>query len=55
MSEQTAQPIGATMAFVRDLCHYADSMSYVGYLWPLWGSARRTFADKIVHTVVVED
>src|ERR1700722_4429912 len=37
LSEQTGQPIGAGMAFVRDLAHIVDSViCYVGYLFPLW-------------------
>jgi uncharacterized RDD family membrane protein YckC len=51
---QTGQPIGAGMAFLRDLCHIVDSIiCYVGYLFPLWDSKRQTLADKIVSTVVV--
>jgi uncharacterized RDD family membrane protein YckC len=54
VSEQTGQPIGAGMAFLRDLCHILDSLScYIGWLWPLWDAKRQTFADKIMKTVVV--
>lgn len=53
ISEQTDAPIGAMNAFVRDLVHILDSMSYVGYLWPLWDDKRQTFADKLVKTIVV--
>ena len=53
ISEQTGQPIGAGMAFVRYLCHILDSICYIGYLWPLWDSKRQTFADKIMKTVVI--
>jgi uncharacterized RDD family membrane protein YckC len=43
-------------AFLRDLCHYADSGSlYLGYLWPLWDDRRQTFADKIMQTVVLRE
>ena len=54
VSLQTGQPIGAGLAFVRQICHFLDSLPcYVGYLWPLWDEKRQTFADKIVGTVVV--
>jgi uncharacterized RDD family membrane protein YckC len=41
--------------FLRLLCHYLDSVVYVGYLWPLWDPMRQTFADKIMKTVVVKE
>jgi uncharacterized RDD family membrane protein YckC len=54
VGENTGQPIGAAMAFARDLCHFVDSIiCYIGYLFPLWDAKRQTLADKIVHTVVV--
>jgi uncharacterized RDD family membrane protein YckC len=54
VNEQTGQPIGAGMAFLRDLCHILDSLAcYIGWLWPLWDAKRQTFADKNMKTVVV--
>ncbi len=54
ISEETGQPIGPLMAFVRDIAHMADSfICYIGWLFPLWDSKRQTLADKIVKTVVV--
>jgi hypothetical protein len=54
LGEETGQPIGAGMAFVRDLAHILDSLPfYLGWLWPLWDGKRQTFADKVVKTVVV--
>ncbi|MEO7058943.1 MAG: RDD family protein [Lapillicoccus sp.] len=54
VSEKTGQPIGAGMAFVRDLAHIVDGIiCYIGYLFPLWDSKRQTLADKIMSTVVV--
>jgi uncharacterized RDD family membrane protein YckC len=54
ISENTGQPIGAGMAFLRDICHWIDSLiCYVGWLFPLWDSKRQTIADKIIKTVVV--
>ena len=54
ISESTGQPIGAGMAFVRDIAHIVDSIiCYVGWLFPLWDSKRQTLADKIMKTVVI--
>jgi len=54
VSEETGQPIGMLMAFVRDICHIIDSViCYVGFLFPLWDATRQTIADKIVKTVVI--
>jgi uncharacterized RDD family membrane protein YckC len=55
IGEASGAPIGAWMAFVRQLCHIADSILYIGYLWPLWDPKRQTFADKIMSTVVIND
>ena len=55
IGDQTGQPIGAGMSFVRQIVHIADSLPcYLGYLWPLWDAKRQTFADKILKTVVVD-
>jgi uncharacterized RDD family membrane protein YckC len=55
ISEETGQPIGAGMAFVRDLCHILDSLAcYIGWLFPIWDAKRQTFADKIMKTVVIK-
>ncbi|MET0954156.1 MAG: RDD family protein [Aeromicrobium sp.] len=54
IGEQTGQPIGAGMSFVRYLAHILDALPcYLGYLWPLWDAKRQTFADKIMKTVVI--
>jgi uncharacterized RDD family membrane protein YckC len=54
ISEETGQPIGAGMAFVRDLAHFVDGIiCYIGFLFPLWDEKRQTLADKICRTVVV--
>lgn len=37
---------------VRDLAHLLDTASVVGWLWPLWDSRRRTFADLLLGTEV---
>jgi uncharacterized RDD family membrane protein YckC len=55
ISEETSQPIGPLMAFVRQIVHIVDAIPcYVGYLWPLWDDKRQTFADKIIKTVVID-
>jgi uncharacterized RDD family membrane protein YckC len=56
IGEQTGQPIGAGMAFVRDIAHIVDAViCYVGFLFPIWDAKKQTLADKIVHTLVVKD
>jgi uncharacterized RDD family membrane protein YckC len=54
ISEETGQPIGPGMAFVRDLAHIVDGIICdIGYLFPLWDAKKQTIADKIVKTIVV--
>jgi uncharacterized RDD family membrane protein YckC len=56
VSEKTGEPIGAGLAFARDICHILDSLAcYIGWLFPLWDAKRQTFADKIISTVVVPE
>ncbi|MEN3361991.1 MAG: hypothetical protein V7637_5973 [Mycobacteriales bacterium] len=56
LGEATGQPIGPGMAFVRDLAHFLDSLPcYIGFLFPLWDPKRQTFADKLLHTVVITE
>lgn len=44
---------GAWTLLLRDLAHLLDTASLlVGWLWPLWDSRRRTFADMLVRTEV---
>lgn len=51
---ETGQPIGAGLAFVRQIAHFVDAIiCYIGYLFPLWDSRRQTLADKIMSTVVI--
>ena len=52
VDQRTGNPIGAGMAFVRDLAHFLDGIFYIGYLWPLWDPKKQTFADKLLGTVV---
>jgi Mce-associated membrane protein len=38
---------------LRDLAHLLDTISlFVGWLWPLWDSRRRTFSDMLLRTEV---
>ncbi len=54
ISEQTGQPIGFGMSFVRCLAHLLDGFAcYIGFLWPLFDAKGQTFADKVMNTVVV--
>jgi uncharacterized RDD family membrane protein YckC len=56
LSEETGQPIGGGMAFLRDLTHLLDSLAcYIGWLFPLWDPKRQTFADKIIKTIVTAE
>jgi Mce-associated membrane protein len=44
---------GAGTLLLRDLAHLLDIASvFVGWLWPLWDSRRRTFADIVLRTEV---
>ncbi|MFI5775734.1 RDD family protein [Nocardia sp. NPDC051570] len=53
--EADGQTIGFGMSIVRRICHVVDGLPcYLGYLWPLWDDKRQTFADKILHTIVVK-
>ena len=44
--------IGPWTLLLRDLAHLLDTASVVGWLWPLWDSRRRTFADMLLRTEV---
>lgn len=45
--------VGPWRLLVRDLAHLLDTASvFVGWLWPLWDSRRRTFADMLAGTQV---
>lgn len=46
-------PVGPWRLLLRDLAHLLDTASaLVGWLWPLWDSRRRTFADLLLRTEV---
>lgn len=45
--------VGVGRLLLRDLAHLLDTLSVlVGWLWPLWDSHRRTFADLLLRTEV---
>lgn len=55
IDEQTGRTIGGGLGIGRYFLHILDGLACdIGYLWPLWDSKRQTFADKLVHTVVVK-
>lgn len=44
---------GSWRLLARDLAHLLDTAAlFIGWLWPLWDSRRRTFADLLVRTEV---
>ncbi|MFC9156521.1 RDD family protein [Streptomyces bauhiniae] len=54
LKEETGQPLGGGMAFVRQLAHILDGLPcYLGYLWPAWDSKRQTFSDKVCGAIVI--
>ena len=48
-----ARPIGLAGTTLRWLAHILDSILLIGYLRPLWNAQRKTFADSIMATVVL--
>jgi Mce-associated membrane protein len=45
--------VGLGRLMLRELAHLLDTLSvFVGWLWPLWDSRRRTFADLLLGTEV---
>ena len=52
--EVDARPIGLAGTALRWLAHILDSILFIGYLRPLWNAKRKTFADSIMATVVLD-
>jgi uncharacterized RDD family membrane protein YckC len=53
--EADGQNIGGGLGIGRAFVHIVDGIPcYLGYLWPLWDAKKQTFADKILHTVVIK-
>jgi Mce-associated membrane protein len=49
-----ARPIGLAGTTLRCLAHILDSILLIGCLRPLWNAQRKTFADSIMATVVLD-
>ncbi len=55
LREADGQVLGAGAGIGRAFLHIFDALSLgLGYLWPLWDPKKQTFADKIIHSVVVK-
>lgn len=52
VTPRTGATPGPWRLLLRDLAHLLDTASIVGWLWPLWDSRRRTFADMLAGTEV---
>jgi Mce-associated membrane protein len=51
--QQDGAAVGLGRLMLRELAHLLDTLSvFVGWLWPLWDSRGRTFADLLLHTEV---
>lgn len=51
--QQDGTAVGIGRLLLRELAHLLDTLSvFVGWLWPLWDSRRRTFADLLLGTEV---
>ncbi|WP_333771605.1 RDD family protein [Streptomyces sp. IBSBF 2435] len=56
LREYDGSALGFGRAFGRRWLHVLDSIPCgLGFLWPLWDSKNQTWADKMVHTVVIKD
>lgn len=54
LDARTGQPIGAGMAFVRELVSSViNQVVYLSFLWMLWDPDKQTLADKAVHSAVI--
>ena len=53
MRRRDGAPVGAWRLLARDLAHLLDTAAlFIGWLWPLWDSRHRTFADLLLRTEV---
>ena len=48
------RPVGLVRTVLRSLAHLIDAIFLFGYLRPLWHARRRTFADSILSTQVLQ-
>ena len=53
VGEATGKPIGLASTALRWLAHFLDAILMIGYLRPLWNRQEKTFADSLLHTVVL--
>ena len=51
--EETGRPAGLVATVLRWLAHVLDAILLIGFLRPLWHAQRKTFADSLLHTVVL--
>jgi Mce-associated membrane protein len=54
VGERNARPIGLLPTVLREFAHIVDAFLFIGYLRPLWNAQRRTFADSIMGTLVLD-
>lgn len=52
VTRRSGEAPGPWTLLLRDVAHLLDTASVVGWLWPLWDSRRRTFADMVTRTEV---
>jgi Mce-associated membrane protein len=52
VTRRTGAAPGPWTLLLRELAHLLDTVSILGWLWPLWDSRRRTFADMLMRTEV---
>lgn len=55
LGDTSGRPIGILGTILRWLAHLIDAILFIGYLRPLWHPRRQTFADSLLHTVVVRN
>jgi uncharacterized RDD family membrane protein YckC len=56
LREADGAALGFGRAFGRRWLHLLDAIPCgLGFLWPLWDDKNQTWADKMVHTVVIKD
>lgn len=47
----TGEPVGSLRLLGRELAHLIDTVAlFIGWLWPLWDTRNRTFADLMLST-----
>jgi Mce-associated membrane protein len=53
LADEEHSPPGPWQLLLRDVAHLLDTAAvFIGWLWPLWDSRNRTFADLLVGTEV---